>query len=166
MNPGTESFLRLARQPFKFRMFLLYKLPAAFFSGVRINQVDENKCIVSIPFKWLTQNPFQSAYFASLSMAAEMSTGVLAMMHIYKRKPAVSMLVTKMEANYFKKATGKTFFLCEDGKQIRNIIEATIRTGEANAIIVKSVGTNKQGEAIADFYFTWSFKSKTLNLKP
>jgi Domain of unknown function (DUF4442) len=162
VNSGSEIFLRLIKHHLKFRMFLLYKLPAAFFSGVKITEVDENKCSVSIPFKWLTQNPFRSAYFASLSMAAEMSTGVLAMMHIYKRKPAISMLVTKMEANYFKKAIGKTFFLCEDGKQIRDIIEETVRTGEAKTIVVKSVGTNKQGEAIADFYFTWSFKSKTI----
>ena len=161
MNPGSEIFLRLLKHPLKFRMFLLYKLPAAFFSGVKINGVDENKCSVSIPFRWLTQNPFQSAYFASLSMAAEMSTGVLAMMYIYKRKPAISMLITKMVANYFKKAIGKTFFLCEDGKQIRDIIEETIRTGEAKTIVVKSVGTNNQGEVIADFYFTWSFKPKS-----
>jgi hypothetical protein len=45
--------------------------------------------------------------FACLAMAAEMSTGVLAMAHVYKRKPAISMLVVKMEAEYFKKATGK-----------------------------------------------------------
>jgi hypothetical protein len=160
MQPTALKFLRMAKHPLKFRMFLLYKLPAAFFSGVRVKEVDESKCIVSIPYKWLTQNPFGSAYFASLSMAAEMSTGVLAMMYLYKTKPAVSMLVTKMEAHYFKKATGKTYFICEQGKELNFIIQEAIQTGEPKEIVVRSAGTNIKGEKIADFDFTWSFKSR------
>ena len=137
-------------------------MPAAFFSGVRIIDADETKCEVSVPFKWLTQNPFRSTYFASLAMAAELSTGVLAMMHVYGRKPPVSMLVTKMEASYFKKAVGKTIFSCEDGKQISEVIEEIILTNESQSTIVKSVGKNKDGEIVAEFFFTWSFKTKQL----
>ena len=141
-------------------MFLLVRLPAAFFSGVRIINAAETKCEVSVPFKWLTQNPFKSTYFASLAMAAELSTGVLAMMHIYKKKPQISMLVTNMQANYFKKATGKTIFVCEEGKQISNLIEEVIVCGESKNIRVKSIGENKNGEVVAEFLFTWSFKMK------
>lgn len=43
-------------------------------------------------------------------MAAEMSTGILALAHIHKRQPSVSMLVIKMEAHYHKKAVGPTLF--------------------------------------------------------
>jgi hypothetical protein len=160
MNSSTGNFIRLAKHAVKFRMFLFWKLPAAFFSGVRIKEIDETRTIVSVPYKWLTQNPFSSTYFASLAMAAELSTGVLGMMHVYKRMPAVSMLITNMEATYFKKSTGKTFFICEQGKQIRDIVEQSIITGQPHSIIVKSTGTNKNGELIATFLFTWSFKVK------
>ena len=95
MSNHAADFIQLAKHPFKFRLFLFSKLPAAFFSGVRVREIDENKCVVSVPFKWLTQNPFRSTYFASLSMAAEMSTGALALAQIYKRSPPVSMLVVK-----------------------------------------------------------------------
>ena len=157
---AAEIFLKVIKHPVKFRLFLLTKLPAAFFSGVQVVEVDESHAIVSIPFKWLTQNPFKSAYFASLSMAAELSTGVLAMMHIYKKDPAISMLVTKMEANYFKKATGKTFFICIEGQQIQEIIEECVISGESKSIAVRSIGKNKNDEPIAEFLFTWSFKAK------
>ena len=160
MNPHAAKFLKLIKHQIKYRMFLFYKLPAAFFSGVRIIDADETKSKVSVPFKWITQNPFRSTYFASLAMAAELSTGVLAMTHTYKRKPPISMLVTKMEANYFKKATGKTIFVCEEGKQISDIIEEIILTRESKNITVRSVGKNKDGELIAEFFFTWSFKMK------
>ena len=147
--------------PLKSRAFLLLKLPAAFFSGVRIKSITAEKCEVSIPYKWFSQNPFRSTYFACLAMAAEMSTGVLGLMQVIERKPAVSMLVVKLEANYFKKATDLTTFVCEDGKLIEALVDDAIATGEARSIQAKSVGKNKAGEIVAEFYITWSFKTKS-----
>src|SRR5678816_3198218 len=119
MESNFQLFSRQMTSPLKFRMFLLSKLPSAYFSGVRVKSLDENKCEVSVPYKWFTQNPFRSTYFACLSMAAEMSTGVLALAHLYERKPAVSMLVVKVESAYFKKAKDRTYFTCEDGAEIK-----------------------------------------------
>ena len=93
-------------------------------------------------------------------MAAEMSTGVQVMMHVYKRIPPVSTLVVSMEANYFKKAVGVTCFVSEDGYLIKKTIDRAIQTGEAQKIAAKSIGTNKAGEIVAEFLITWSFKAK------
>ena len=165
MNSSQQSFFKLANHPFKFKLFLFYKLPAAFFSGVRIKELNEEKCTTSVPFKWLTQNPFRSTYFASLAMAAEMSTGVIALSNVHERKPSISMLVTKMEATYFRKATGTIFFTCEQGKEITSIIDGAVATSEGKSIVVKSTGKNKSGEIVAEFLFTWSFKSKSIKIK-
>src|SRR5580698_6014615 len=94
-------FARTATNPFLFRLYLLTRLPSAFFAGLRISQLDADTCTVTVPYKWFTRNPFRSTYFACLAMAAEMSTGVLAMSQLYKSKPAVSMLVVKAESAYF-----------------------------------------------------------------
>lgn len=149
------------RHPVKFRMFLFTKLPAAYFAGVRVREVDEKRCVVTVPYKWLSQNPFRSTYFACLSMAAEMSTGSLAMAHLYKINPPVSMLVVKVESEYFKKAVGRTSFVCEDGKLFERAIEETIATAEARTVKARSLGTNKEGELVAEFFITWSFKVKS-----
>ena len=162
---NKKDFLKLANHRFKFGMYLFYKLPAAFFSGVRVRKIDEQKCVTFVPFKWLTQNPFRSTYFASLAMAAEMSTGAIALGNVYKRKPSISMLVTKMEATYFKKATDTIFFICEQGKEICAVIDEAIKTNEAKNIIAKSVGKNKSDEIVAEFLFTWSFKAKSPDIK-
>lgn len=148
------------KHPVKFRMFLFTKLPAAYIAGVRVREVDEKKCVATVPYKWLSQNPFRSTYFACLSMAAELSTGALAMAHLYKINPPVSMLVVKVESEYFKKATGRTSFVCEDGELFQKTIEETIATGEPKTLRAKSVGANKEGEIVAEFYITWSFKAK------
>jgi Domain of unknown function (DUF4442) len=160
MSPAGE-FIQLMKHPLKFRMFLFLKLPSAFFSGVRIRVFDETTCITSVPYKWFSQNPFRSTYFACLAMAAEMSTGVLALAHLHKKKPAVSMLVVKLEAAYFKKAVGSTKFTCQDGEQLKLTIEKAITTGEAQVFRAKSAGTNEQGETVAEFFITWSFKART-----
>ncbi|MBI5856578.1 MAG: DUF4442 domain-containing protein [Sphingobacteriales bacterium] len=161
MNPNIQTFINLMKHPLKFRMFLFTKLPAAYFAGVRVREIDEKRCVVTVPYKWLSQNPFRSTYFACLSMAAEMSTGSLAMAHLYKISPPVSMLVIKVESEYFKKATGRTSFVCEDGVLFEKAIEETIATGEARTVKAKSIGTNKEGEVVAEFFITWSFKAKS-----
>lgn len=161
MNPNSSDFIKLMKHPMKFRMFLFFKLPSAFFSGLLIRDIDASHCRVTVPFKWFSQNPFKSTYFACLAMAAEMSTGVLGLMQLHKRKPAVSMLVVKLEAEYFKKAVGRTSFICEDGELIQRMVDESIATGEARSIKAKSVGKNKDGEIVAEFYITWSFKAKS-----
>jgi hypothetical protein len=140
---------------------MLSKLPSAFFSGVRVVHADECSCAVKVPYKWFSQNPFRSTYFACLSMAAEMSTGLLCLMHLHKRQPAVSMLVVKIEGNFIKKATGITVFTCEDGLAIKQTIEDAISSNEGKTYISTSRGCNATGELIAEFAVTWSFKVKS-----
>lgn len=156
----SSPFLRLVNSPLKFRLYLLSKLPSAYICGVRVRYADEEKCVVTVPYKWLSQNPFKSTYFACLSMAAEMSTGLLGLAHVYKRKPAVSMLVVSITGNFFKKATSRTRFECNDGALIRKAIEDAISDNEGKTVISKSTGVNEAGEVIAEFLVTWSFKAK------
>jgi Domain of unknown function (DUF4442) len=162
MTAHQKEFFQIATHPVKFRIFLFSKIPSAFFSGIRIKQLDEEECMVTVPYKWFSKNPFRSTYFACLSMAAEMSTGALAMACVYKQNPAVSMLVINLQAVYFKKATGLTTFTCKDGKQIQDAIQKSITTGNAHMIIARSIGKNDAGEIVAEFQITWSFKVKKL----
>lgn len=159
---NAENFIQLVKHPVKFRMFLLLKLPSAFFCGVRAKSISKESAEVTVPYNWLTQNPFRSTYFACLAMAAEMSTGLMAMMNTYKTKPAISMLVTGLQATYHKKATGTITFTCEDGKAISNTVADAVRTGEGRSIKARSVGRNKDGEVVAEFFIEWSFKAKTV----
>jgi hypothetical protein len=159
-SSSANPFFAIATHPVKFKLFLLKNLPAAYLAGVRVRSVTEEEARVTIPYKWLTRNPFRSTYFASLSMAAEMSTGVLAMAHIYKRKPAVSLLVIAIEGKFYKKATDKTIFVCREGTAIKAAIEQAIASGEPQSVKALSSGFNKAGELVAEFWVTWSFKAK------
>ncbi|MGC4103252.1 PaaI family thioesterase [Ferruginibacter sp.] len=158
--PAANKFLQLINNRFKFALYAFLKVPSAFFAGVRVRFADEDKCVVTVPYKWFSQNPFKSTYFACLSMAAEMSTGTLCLAHIYKRTPAISMLVVNISGTFIKKAVGRTTFTCSDGPAIKQIIEAAIASGEGKTITTKSTGVNNAGEVVAEFLVTWSFKAK------
>ena len=163
MLSKKNQFIQLIRHPVKFRIFLFFKLPITFFSGLTVKELNEEIAIVSIPYKWFTQNPFKSTYFACLAMAAEMSTALLAMMYTYKSKPHISMLVIGLEASYFKKAIGVTTFTCLEGLVIHQSIEEAIKTGNGTSIKLTSIGKNNAGEVVAIFNITWSFKVKNLH---
>ena len=158
---NSPAFFKTILNGVKFKLFLLQKLPAAFMAGLRVRAATAQSCSVSVPYKWATQNPFRSTYFACLAMAAEMSTGILAMAHVYKRQPSVSMLIGGMESKFHKKATGITLFTCNDGERLQQVIEQAVQTGEGQTVTVYSKGENSAGQLVAEFWFTWSFKTKS-----
>ena len=146
--------------PSKINTFMLFKLPLAYFGGVRVVSVSEKTVIVRIRHRWINQNPFKSMFWAAQGMAAEMSTGVSVMKGIQDSGRKVSMLVTNQKGNFTKKAIGKIRFECHDGDLVMNAINKSIQTGEGSVITMKSEGINEEGVSVSNFEFEWSLKVK------
>jgi len=144
----------------KLNTFLFFKLPSAFWCGVRVKSVSEQECVATVKHRWFNQNPFNSMYFAVQAMAAELTTGVLVMIQIKKSNKKISMLVANNNGNFTKKATGRITFTCRDGHLIEEAIQKTIITGEGQTIWMQSVGTNEKGEQVSELNFEWSIKVK------
>lgn len=151
---------RMASSPLKMKLFMMKQLPMAFLAGLRIVEFNESRARVSVPFKFLNKNPFRSLYFAVLSMAAELSCGIIALAAVSEAKVPVSMLVLKMRAEFTKKARTKITFTCNDGEKIKKTIEKSIETGEGQTIEVHSSGLDSSGDTVAEFIFEWTFKPK------
>ncbi len=139
---------------------MLFKLPLAYISGMRVQSITSTTAIVRIRHQWINQNPFKSMFWAAQGMAAEMSTGVLVMQEIKKSNRTVSMLVTRQESEFFKKATGKILFTCSGGKQIKEAIEKSIETNEGQIVRLIASGVNTDGVVVSTFQFEWSLKVK------
>jgi hypothetical protein len=157
----AEKIRGLVKSKLMFKLFMLKSLPMGLLAGLRVKEFTGDKCSISVPYKWLNQNPFRSTYFAVLAMAAEMSSGMVAMMHTHNSKPSISMLVTGIEAEFVKKATGLTTFTCESGNEVLQAIERSIITGEGQTIKCISTGRSDSGDVIAKFVVTWSFKARS-----
>jgi hypothetical protein len=143
---------------FIFWWAMLFKLPTAVFWRLKMVHLDGEKCLVSIPYFWRSQNPFKSIYFAALAGAAELSTGALCQLAL-AGKGAFSMLVVDFRAEYSKKANTKTTFSCEQGAEVYDLV-ASLNPGESKQITMVSYGKNTSGEDVARFFITWSFKRK------
>ena len=94
-------------------------------------------------------------------MAAELSTGALAMLAIQSSNESVSMLVTNMNASFGKKATARSTFFCTDGIKVFEAIDHTIKTGEGVTVDMHTMGTMPNGEQVSEFTFQWSFKKRS-----
>ena len=140
--------------------FLFFKLPAAFICGVRVKQIDDNSCYVTVKQFWMNQNPFQSMYFAVQAMAAELSTGILVMNSIQDSGKKFSMLVISSNSSFTKKATGRISFICKNRELASKTIQEAMATGEAKTFWMKSIGTNENGEQVSEMDFEWSIKLK------
>jgi hypothetical protein len=155
-----NAFQKFATNRLKFGMYLFTKLPSAYLCGVRLRSLSTTDCVTSVPYKWLSQNPFKSTYFACQAMAAELSTGMLCIGHTYQASPAISMLVIKLEAAYFKKATERVYFTCSNGAEIAAAIAQSKATGQGQTVQTISTGNTADGVLISEFKITWSFKAK------
>jgi hypothetical protein len=144
----------------KLNAFLFFKLPSAFWCGVRVKEISNNHCVVSVKHRWINQNPFQSMYFAVQAMAAELSTGALVISKIKETGKPISMLVANNKATFTKKATGRISFLCEDGFKLDEAIANTVKTGEGQTVWMRSIATNEKGEQVSVMDFEWTIKSK------
>lgn len=144
----------------KLNTFLFFKLPSAFWCGVRVKSIDTSTCIVTVKHRWINQNPFNSMYFAVQAMAAELSTGALVISQIKESNKNISMLVANNKSNFTKKATGRITFTCNDGHLIEHAIQQTIATGEGQTFWMKSIGTNQKGEQVSEMDFEWSIRIK------
>lgn len=140
--------------------FLFFKLPSAFICGVRVKEIDDTACLVTVRHRWINQNPFNSMYFAVQAMAAELSTGALVMRQIHKSGKKISMLVANNKGNFSKKATGRIKFSCNEGYKIEEAIRNTIATGEGQTFWMKSIGTDEKGVQVSEMDFEWSVRIK------
>ena len=162
MTTEQKKLLKRYNNRLLVKTISIFKLPMAFLAGLKIVHIDEEVCRVSTRLTFLTKNPFRSTYFAVLSMAAELSTGLYALLFTTGIQPSVAVIITGLNARFLKKATGTTIFTCREGEKLRQAVVQARETGEPAATTVKSIGKNEAGETVAEFEFTWSFKQRTV----
>ena len=142
----------------RFVFFLIWKLPMGFLAKLRVTEFNFKKSSVTVPYNYWNKNPFKSMYFAVQAMAAELSTGVLAILHTDGKN--ISMLVANLKSDYYKKATTKINFICLDGEKMFLSVQKAIQTGEGQTCVMSSRGYDVNGICVSEFEITWSIKQR------
>jgi acyl-coenzyme A thioesterase PaaI-like protein len=159
LTHSALSFQKKMKNPFTFWLGMFFKLPSAIFWRFQIKELNSQRCVVSIPYSWTTQNPFKSIYFAALAGAAELTTGALCQLAM-SGKGTYSMLVVDFRGEFFKKADEKILFSCVQGEELMTLLES-LEVNDTGKLKMISSGKNKDGIEVARFYVTWSFRRKS-----
>ena len=140
-DPKTMgNFRKALLNGFTFNAGLAAKLPMAFISGCRITELNEEQCKVTIPYRWLNNNPFGTTYWAVLGMAAEMASGAILLIN--------------------KRALTKVTFVCDEGLAIKEAVIKAIETGEAQTYQTTTKGYDENGVVVNEWKFTWGIKAR------
>ena len=145
--------------PNQINKWMLFKLPAAWLTGVRISSISDTKCEVKVRFKWINQNPYRSMFWAVQGMAAELTTGMLLTKSIQESNTNISMLLVGNKSNFYKKAVGKIKFICDEGEAAKELINLTKKNITHKAWL-KAKGIDEAGDIVSEFDFEWSCKKR------
>ncbi len=129
-----------------------------FLARLRVDKLDLKKSHVTVPYNYWNKNPFNSMYFAVQAMAAELSTGVLVLLHSDGKN--ISMLVTELKVIYYKKATSNVKFVCLDGEKVLSSLNDAITLNYPQECTMTSKGFDKNGVCISEFLIKWSLKKR------
>ena len=143
-----------------FNRFLFLKLPSAFLCGVRLRSLNKERAVVTVTLNFLNKNPFKSMFWAVQGMAAELATGAIILSEVRNTTVPVSMLVTRNEAEFLKKAKGKITFTCTDVTLVKNQFAKHLQSETGTRFWMQSEGVDEQGEVVSRFRFEWSVKAK------
>ena len=92
-------------------------------------------------------------------MTAELSTGALVVAAIRESGESISMLVTRQQGTFLKKARGRIVFECEQGELVSQTIR-DLGMQEPILLPLRSVGKDENGDIVAEFSFEWSLKRR------
>lgn len=143
--------------------FSLKHIPLLFFCGPKIIVCNEKTLQVKIKLNWLTKNHLNSMYFGTLSIGADISAGFGAFYLINQKKYKINIIFKDFSASFLKRAHENVVFVCNQLKDIENLIEKANKSAERQHLPVK-ITAYEQSEInhnpVATFSLTLSVKKK------
>ena len=154
---------RLWKETWGVRWFGLRKIPLIWFVRPDVLRMDMHAVRIRIRLRRRTKNHLGSMYFGVLAVGADLAGGLAAMNEIGKSGKPIALIFKDMKADFLKRADGDTEFHCEDGPQVRELVQRAVESGERVEMPVRITATvpeNFGDEPVARFQLTLSLKLK------
>ena len=154
--PFNKNLAKKLTTPWKLRLWMLTKLPMGLLSGMYVKTLDEKGCVVVLKDRIWIRNPFGSVFWAVMGMAAELSTGAL--IYAYASGTDVRFILVGVEAKYFKKAKGKSYYFCDAGLDVLRSFQEIVNMNEPGSLILPVTAKDQAGQVLATFIFQWQLR--------
>jgi len=144
-------------------VFGLFKIPLIFYVRPKIVELDNEKIVLKIPLRRRNRNHLKSMYLGALVIGADIASGFLAFIKQRESDKKVSLVFKSIKGEFLKRPMSDTYFECENGKLLDEMIAESTITGERiNENSVINVITDYYGEKelVAIFELEVSIKVK------
>ena len=113
----------------KFRAFTLLRIPLIAFIGPVVEEINTNKCIVRVPFRWRIKNQIGSMFFGVITTMADTTHGFLLYKITESRSERVVAIIKEFQVNFLKRIEADAYFECADGAKIAALFEKAALSG-------------------------------------
>lgn len=162
MNWLHKLLSEKSRETLALRWFGLTRIPLLFYIGVSVTQVSPECMVVKIPLRRRTKNHLGSMYFGVLCAGADCAAGAFAMYLIRQQPEHISMVFKDFQAEFLKRAEGDVDFICDQGKEIAELVSLAAASSERveRQIDVTATVPSLGNEPVAKFKLTLSLKKR------
>jgi len=162
MNWISKLVSEKTRETLALRLFGFAKIPLLFYVGVSVAELTTERMVVRIPLRRRTRNHLGSMYFGALCIGADCAPGAFAMYLIRQQPARISMVFKNFSAEFLKRAEGDVDFICDQGKEIRELVALAAASDERVEKQVEVIATvpSLSDEPVARFKLTLSLKKR------
>jgi len=162
MSLLTRLITEKTRETLALRLFGLAKIPLLFYVGVSIAELTSERMEVRIPLRRRTKNHLGSMYFGALCIGADCAPGAFAMYLIRQQPARISMVFKDFQAEFLKRAEGDVHFICDQGKEISELVAQAAASDERVERQIDVIATvpSLSDEPVARFKLTLSLKKR------
>jgi acyl-coenzyme A thioesterase PaaI-like protein len=158
----SKLFTKNTRESLFLSLFGFAKIPLLFYVGVSVTELTSERMVVRIPLRRRTKNHLGSMYFGALCIGADCAPGAFAMYLIRQQPAQISMVFKDFQADFLKRAEGDVDFICNQGKEIAELVTQAAASEERVERQVEVIATvpSLSEEPVARFKLTLSLKRR------
>lgn len=153
-----------AETKLSFMIYLLtfFKIPIIAFMKPKVLELSEEKSVVQIRLKRRTKNHLGAMYFGALTVGAELTCALKAVELVFLKKKPINFVFKDFKADFLKRADGDVHFICQQTKDVENLINKAIQSGDREEQLIrgKAYQVTNFNEPIMTFELTLSLKKR------
>lgn len=158
----SERLPAAVRETFLLRAFARLKIPMLAAVRPSVVEVNDERCVIKVPLRRFTKNHLGSMYFGALATGADAAGGLIALRAIQESGAKINLIFKDFHADFLRRPEGDVHFVCEQGKEIRDLVRRTIESGERENLPVHltAIVPSQGPEPVAKFILTLSLKRR------
>ena len=157
-----DSFLTQLKNTFFTWLWASWYVPLLGRVRPWILELNPDRVKVFIKLRRLTKNHVGSMYMGALVQGADLAAGLMVRAQGGTAYQSVTLIFKDIRGDFLKRAEGNTLFVCQDGEQVRQMLEEASRDSKRvnGTLNIEAFCPDIDSEPVAKFQLTISLGPK------